>query len=215
MGNNLIMNKLKKIINNFFYGLHEKNDALLKVKQQNLINDFNNKNATIGSNTRIFSEAKINNNLDDKTKIVIGNNCDVRGELMTFGHGGEIIIGNYSFVGERTKIWSAKKIIIGDRVLISHNVNIHDNNSHPLDSKLRHEDFKHIATIGFQKVNDLKEKEIIIKDDVWIGFNSIILKGVTIGEGAIVGAGSVVTKDVEPYTIVAGNPAKFIKNALT
>lgn len=208
------MNKLKKIIKNFFYRLHEKNDALLRVKQQNLINDFNNKNATIGNNTRIFNEAKILNNLEDKTKIIIGNNCDVRGELMTFGHGGEINIGNYSFVGERTKIWSAKKITIGNRVLISHNVNIHDNNSHPIDAKLRHEDFKHIATIGLQKINDLKEKEIIIHDDVWIGFNSIILKGVTIGEGAIVAAGSVVTKDVEPFTIVAGNPAKFIKNAL-
>jgi acetyltransferase-like isoleucine patch superfamily enzyme len=215
MGNNLIMKMLKKIINVFFYRLHEKNDALLKVKQQNLINDLNSKNATIGSNTRIFNEAKINNNLGDKTKIVIGHNCDVRGELMTFGHGGEITIGNYSFVGERTKIWSAKKITIGNRVLISHNVNIHDNNSHPLDSKLRHEDFKHIATVGLQKDNNLNEKIIIIGDDVWIGFNSIILKGVTIGEGAIVGAGSVVTKDVAPYTIVAGNPAKFIKNALS
>jgi acetyltransferase-like isoleucine patch superfamily enzyme len=46
---------------------------------------------------------------------------------------------------------------------------------------------------------------------VWIGFNSIILKGVTIGEGAVIAAGSVVTKDVSPYTIVGGNPAKFLK----
>ena len=52
---------------------------------------------------------------------------------------------------------------------------------------------------------------IIFENNVWIGFNSIVLKGVAIGEGAIVGAGSIVTKDVEPHTIVAGNPAKFIK----
>lgn len=53
---------------------------------------------------------------------------------------------------------------------------------------------------------------IIIEDEVWLGANSIILSGVTIGKGAIVAAGSVVTKDVPPYTIVGGNPAKFIKN---
>ena len=52
---------------------------------------------------------------------------------------------------------------------------------------------------------------IIIKDDVWIGANAIICSGVTIGQGAIIAAGSVVTKDVEPYAIVGGNPAKVIK----
>lgn len=56
--------------------------------------------------------------------------------------------------------------------------------------------------------NDLN---IFVQDDVWIGSRSIILKGVTIGEGSIVGAGSVVTKDVPPYTIVGGNPARIIK----
>ena len=56
---------------------------------------------------------------------------------------------------------------------------------------------------------------IIFEDDVWIGANAIILSGVTIGEGAIIGAGSVVTKNVEPYTIFAGNPAKKIKMRFT
>lgn len=55
------------------------------------------------------------------------------------------------------------------------------------------------------------EDDITIGDDVWIGSNAVILKGVTIGEGAIVGAGAVVTKDVAPYTVVGGIPAKFIK----
>ena len=53
--------------------------------------------------------------------------------------------------------------------------------------------------------------KIVIKDKAWIGFNSIILKGVTVGEGSIVGAGSVVTKDVPDYTVVAGNPAIIVK----
>ncbi|WP_292489709.1 DapH/DapD/GlmU-related protein [Mesorhizobium sp.] len=57
----------------------------------------------------------------------------------------------------------------------------------------------------------MKIGKVRISDNAWIGFNSIILKGVTIGEGAIVGAGSVVTKNVEPFTIVAGNPARVLQ----
>ncbi|MBR4825416.1 MAG: CatB-related O-acetyltransferase [Spirochaetaceae bacterium] len=53
--------------------------------------------------------------------------------------------------------------------------------------------------------------DIVIKDDVWIGINAIICSGVTIGQGAVVAAGAVVTKDVEPYSIVGGNPARLIK----
>lgn len=53
--------------------------------------------------------------------------------------------------------------------------------------------------------------DIIIDDDVWIGAGAIILTGVTIGKGSVIAAGSIVTKDVEPYTIVGGNPAKLIK----
>ena len=59
---------------------------------------------------------------------------------------------------------------------------------------------------------DRVESDINIGSDVWIGSNSVILKGVSIGEGAIIAAGAVVTKDVQPYTIVGGCPAKFIKN---
>ncbi|MDP5158573.1 MAG: hypothetical protein NWQ07_08360 [Flaviramulus sp.] len=59
--------------------------------------------------------------------------------------------------------------------------------------------------------SNVKSSPIVVKNKVWIGFNSIILKGVIIGEGAIVGAGSVVTIDVPDWTVVAGNPAKVIR----
>jgi acetyltransferase-like isoleucine patch superfamily enzyme len=164
-----------------------------------------------GQGTILYHDSLIQNHLMDPNRIRIDKNCQVHSHLMIFGHGGEIIVGEHCYLGEQTRIWSAKKITIGNRVLISHNVNIHDNNSHPIDAKKRHEDFIHIFSKGFQKENDLNEKEIIIEDDVWIGFNCTILKGVRIGEGAIIAACALVTKDVEPYTIVGGSPAVLIK----
>ena len=143
--------------------------------------------------------------------IRVGAFSHVKGELMTFGHGGKITVGEYCFIGEQSHIWSAKEIVIGNRVLISHGVNIYDNDTHPINSELRHQQFKSIITGRHPLDINLKEESVAIEDDVWIGSSVVILKGVTIGEGAIVGAGSVVTKDVPPYTIVAGNPARVIR----
>ena len=167
--------------------------------------------AIVGTGTSIENDAYIQNSVSDKSKIRIGNNCHIRGHLLVMKHGGDIEIGNYCFVGPQTNIWSAESIKIGDRVLISHNVNIHDNIAHPLDSTERHEDFVHIRTIGFQEKVNIPSKAIIIEDDVWIGFNATILKGVTIGAGAIIGANTIITKDVPSYAVVVGNPPRIIK----
>lgn len=65
---------------------------------------------------------------------------------------------------------------------------------------------------GKNKIDSLVQKELIIGNDVWIGANAMILPGCSfIGDGAVIGAGSIVTKDIEPYTIVAGNPAKILR----
>lgn len=94
--------------------------------------------------------------------------------------------------------------------MIAHNVNIFDNNSHPKDAHLRHEDFMLNFSNGMQQY-DLQSKEIIIEDDVWIGFNVTILKGVRIGRGAIIGAGAIVTKDIEAWTVNVGNPLRCVE----
>lgn len=173
-----------------------------------------NKYCAIGKNTVLYKTATIINNFGDINSIKIGASSYIKGELLTFGHGGQITLGDYCFVGDDSRIWSAKNIFIGDRVLIAHNVNIFDNLTHPINAKARHRQYKEIITSGQPKKIDLSEKSVIIGNDVWIGCMSIILPGVTIGEGAIVGAGSVVSKDVSPYTIVAGNPAKIIREIL-
>jgi acetyltransferase-like isoleucine patch superfamily enzyme len=169
------------------------------------------KNFSIDTNTVIYDTARIVNNLQEPNAIEVGAFTHIKGELLTFGHGGKIRIGEFCFIGEQSRIWSAKSISIGDRVLISHNVNIFDNATHPISANARHEQFKQIITVGQPKAINLSESPVIICNDVLIGCMSIILSGVTIGEGAIVGAGSVVTKNVSAWTIVAGNPARVIR----
>jgi acetyltransferase-like isoleucine patch superfamily enzyme len=100
---------------------------------------------------------------------------------------------------------------VGNYVLISHNVNIFDNETHPFNAARRREQFRQIISAGHPADMDLGQIPVIIEDDVLIGCLSVILPGVRIGTGAIVGAGSVVTKDVDAWTIVAGNPARLIR----
>ena len=163
--------------------------------------------------TEFKRTAKVENISRNKESISIGKFSIFRGELLVFRHGGKIVIGDYCYVGEQSRIWSSVNIKIGNRVLIAHNVNIHDNNAHPIDSEERHNQFKQIITEKCHPSQDttLNEKPIVIEDDVWIGFNSTILKGVTIGKGSIVAACTLIVKDVPPNVIIAGNPAKIIK----
>ena len=106
---------------------------------------------------------------------------------------------NCGFTG--AVVVAAKRVAIGDRVLVGGNAQIVDTDFHPLTPEGRAED-----------INAGSSRPITIEDDVFIGMNSLILKGVTLGEGCVVGAGSVVSRDVPPRTIVAGNPAQVVRS---
>ncbi|MBO5313458.1 MAG: acyltransferase [Clostridia bacterium] len=110
-----------------------------------------------------------------------------------------ITIGNNVSMNRYTTVTAREPITIGNDVLIGPYVVITSSNH-------RYEDVN--VTINKQ---GHKDEPIVIEDDVWIGANSIILAGVTIGKGSVVAAGSIVTKDVEPYSVVGGVPAKLIK----
>jgi acetyltransferase-like isoleucine patch superfamily enzyme len=155
--------------------------------------------------------ARIRNAFGDSDKILIGENSHVRGELMVFGHGGQISIGEWCYVGAGTRIWSAASIEIGNRVLISHSVNIIDSLTHPLRAVERHEQTKQIFAHGHPLKIFLDEKPVKIGDDAWVGACAMVLRGVSVGKGGIVAAGSVVTRDVPAYSIVAGNPAVVVR----
>lgn len=171
----------------------------------------NNSNfVTKGVNSVFYPGSSVCNFSKDRSKIKIGVNCHVYGLLIVYNYGGEIILGDNCSLSEYSRIVSGKRIKIGNRVMIAHNVNILDNISHPLNATERHKDFIEHYTVGMQP-HDLKAEEILIEDDVWIGFNSTIMKGVKIGRGAIIGANSVVTKDVEAWTVNVGNPIRVIR----
>lgn len=167
----------------------------------------------IAPSAQVHPTASLENLHGGSDAIIIGADTHIRGQLLTFWHGGKITLGDYCYLGEGARIWAALSVAIGHRTLISHNVNIFDNNTHPIDDPVaRHMQVKQIFSGERPSGYGLHERPVRIGDDVLIACGAIILPGVTIGAGAVVGAGSVVTKDVAAYTLVAGNPAGFVRH---
>jgi len=119
-----------------------------------------------------------------------------------------ITIGDNFYIGRYSQIEC--DAIIGNNVIFANNVALVGRYDHHyeqigkptrLASQIRHKDY-HWKGL---------DSKVIIEDDVWVGYGAIIMSGVKIGKGSVVAAGSVVTKDVKPYSIVGGNPARFIK----
>lgn len=154
---------------------------------------------------QVLPEGVVENFTGIANRVSIGANSYVRGRLLTYAHGGQISIGEWCYIGARTEIWSMERVEIGNRVLISHNVNIHDGTAHSAQADERHAHFKHIITQGHPlRAEDLPgvySSPVIIEDDVWISFGVTILRGVRIGRGSVISAGSIVTKDVPSNTI--------------
>lgn len=165
--------------------------------------------ALIGDNVNLSQgfSFKIENN-----SVKIGNNTRLNGFFVT-KEKGKIEIGDYCSFRVNTYIGSLSSIKIGNHVFGAPNIFICDNNNHPVSPKLRKEmTFSPTNTKPWKWDSKIVEcAPIIIEDCVWLGRNTTILKGVTIGRGSIVAAGSVVTKDVPPFTVIAGNPAKVVK----
>ncbi len=142
-------------------------------------------------------------------RVTIGSHSMVNGNITFECKDASVQIGSNTFIGSSNLICS-KRITVCNDVLIAWGCTIVDHNSHAIQFSLRSNDVSEWMA-GRKDWTHVERKEIMICDKTWIGFNSLILKGVTIGEGAIVGAGSVVTKDVPPWTIVGGNPARIIR----
>lgn len=153
-------------------------------------------NIHIGSKTRIepFAVLKAAGG-----PLEIGSDCYIDRHAMILCNGGSIKIGNHCSFNPFCMIYGQGGLTIGNDVRISTGVVIIPSNHGFYDRN--------------QKICDhpLTKKGIVIEDDCWIGANAVILDGVHIGKGSVIGAGSIVASSVEPYSIVAGNPAKLIK----
>ncbi len=166
------------------------------------------KNAEFGQNLDINHNAICH--ADHAGCIKIGNNCRIHSHLISQDDGA-ITIGDYCHLSYDTVIRAVDSVTIGDCVGISNHVHISDNNNHPTDPAIRRQMFMNGFDGDAWRWKHADSSPIVIEDNVWIGEYAAILKGVTIGKGSIVASYAVVTKDVPPYSIVAGNPARVVK----
>lgn len=195
---------LGKILEYFFYSPN-------KVAKKN-------SSINIGEGTVLLKNTRFRLHSNDNV-ISIGSNSMLGCTFIFETTSGKITIGDRTFINSGTNLISISQISIGSDVTIAWGCTIYDHNSHSIDYRERIKDIEcqlsdYKSGQDFTKNKNwstVKSQPITIKNNVWIGFNVIILKGVTIGEGAIISAGSVVRSDVEPWTIVAGNPAVVIK----
>lgn len=139
-------------------------------------------------------------NLNNGSKMSMGiNTVILPGAYISANRNSEISIGNNSYISQDVTINARSCIKIGKNVMLAQQVKIMDFDAHD------------IFSFSEQKTVLNKSKAVIIEDNVWIGVRATILKGVTIGSGSIVGANSCVTSNVPSNVIVAGNPAKIVK----
>ena len=204
-----------------------RNDILIKLRRYIIkrLENYKEKLKTIefkkysmvGNNTCIHSMASIRNESGEASRVVIGNNCHILGEIICKNNG-YINIGNYTTIQDNVSLMCLERIEIGSFVGIAYGTVLIDNNNHStyIEDWIAHRIRVAPGGEGYPGLGNGWEysvsSPICIKDGVWIGNHCSILKGVTIGEGAIIARCSVVTNNVEPYTVVAGNPAKKVKD---
>lgn len=151
-------------------------------------------NISIGNEVKIAQHTIIRANSD--RKLIIGDGTSVLEHCLLACNEGSITIGERSWLGAGTYIYGNGHVTIGDDVLIA---------AQCVLNTISHNSGDIFSPINMQGIN---VAPVIIENNVWIGLGTKVLQGVRIGEGSIIGAGSLVTKDVPPYSIAYGTPAK-------
>lgn len=176
-----------------------------KLSNLAIIGDELNKSVT--HDIAYILNCRINNLSGNPENIKIGNYCNLSVNILC-NTNAKIEIGDYVYMnGDYLRV--DHELRIGSHCIFAPRVTITDTDNHPLSRYARHIQAEQIP---YQRINSYEANgaPIVIGDDVWICMDSLILGGVSIGDGAIIAAHSVVTKDVPPMTIVAGVPAKVI-----
>ncbi|SEH30131.1 acyltransferase [Magnetospirillum fulvum] len=149
-------------------------------------------------------------NLNNSEALTIGRDSVIRG-ILRLERQGIIAIGESVYIGDASILSAMERIEIGQGTLVAHNVQIFDNDSHPINAEDRVNDFRKKLGYKLPRAVTIAHAPVSIGERCWLGMNSIVMKGVTIGNDTIVASGSVVVTDLPPSVIAAGNPARVVK----
>ena len=187
--------------------MHQPNSFSLIYHKLSGIKSYFRKKILIWRGLRVEKGTHLGNiSCDWPNKLIIGSDCDIQDGVdfkiwHPFDSDTYIKIGNKVFIGHACEFVCNTKITIGNDCLIASRTTFVDV-GHRTDPNAN------------MNVQGTIAEEITIEEDVWIGSSCVVIKGVTIGKGAIIAAGSLVNKSVPPYQIWGGVPAKFIKNRI-
>lgn len=168
-------------------------------------------NVRVGSNTVITADYAFKRFLSKRNPALnIGGDCTMEGVHFAIGESGQIEIGDYCYFTNAVLLCELE-IKIGSYVVIGWNATIADTDFHPIAPAERIADAIACSPLGKNQTRpEIVKKKVVIEDDVWIGPNATILKGVRIGAGAFIEAGTLVVNDIPPGVRVIGNPAQII-----
>lgn len=174
-------------------------------------------NGVLPENVRLGSKSIISSDYAFKRfhsklnpALLIGDNCTMDGVHFAIGEKGYVQIGNYCYFTNAVLLCELE-IRIGSYVVIGWNTTIADTDFHPIAPAERIADSVACSPLGKNLTRpEIVRKKVIIEDDVWIGPNATILKGVHIGTGAFIEAGTLVVNDIPPHARVIGNPGQII-----
>jgi acetyltransferase-like isoleucine patch superfamily enzyme len=168
-------------------------------------------NVILGSNSLILGDLAFKRfHSKQERALVIGAHCTMDGVHFDLGEQGRMVIGDYCYFTNAVLLCELE-VQVGNYVVIGWNATITDTDFHPLSPAERIADAIACSPLGQGRPRpEVLRRPVIIEDNAWIGPNATILKGVRIGTGALVEAGSLVTRDVPPRARVLGNPAQVI-----
>ena len=164
--------------------------------------------AEVGEGLRLGLQARLLTP-NAETRVKIGSNCAIRGIVRCEGEG-RAVIGDLVYIGDKVIVSVLNRVEIGDGALLAHRVQVFDNDTHPADAAEREAHYRSILKFGPRRDFSIASAPVRIGRRCWIGFGAAVMKGVDVGDEAIVAAGAVVTRDVPSGATAAGVPARVV-----